>query len=292
MKIGFIGFGEAAFHISKGLIKEGIDRIAAFDINLEHPKLGATIQKRAVDSQVSLVSSLKELSEKSTIIISANSAKCAVQIAKECAGFLNSSHYYVDINSTSPDAKKEIASCLKKNKAIFVDAAVMGSIPQYGHKVPILLSGEGAQKFCEIGKSLGMDLSVINAEAGSASAIKMTRSVFIKGFTMLLIEALQVSCKFEIEDYILKSIEDTIQSSHLEKIANGLITRTAIHAERRVTEMDEVINTLQSVEVEPIMSLATKKALQSIVNKDLRAHFNYQQPSKYNEVIRAINNKE
>lgn len=291
MEIGFIGFGEAAFHISKGISEKGCNNIFAFDINVDHPNLGPIIQNRAVESGVTLVSSMKELTRKSSIIISATSAKFAAQIAKQCSEYTNNSHIYADLNATSPNVKKDIATYFKKKGVKFVDAAVMGSVPQYGHKVPILLSGEGAEQFSHIGRDLGMDLSVINNEPGSASAIKMARSVFVKGFTSLLIETLQVSQKFGIEKYMMNSIENTIQSKKLEDVANGLITRTAIHAERRVSEMDEVMNTLQSVQINPTMSLATKNVLQSIVEKDLRSYFNFEKPNNYIDVITVLNKK-
>ena len=35
LRIGFVGFGEAAFHIAKGLRQPGIASITAFDINTD-----------------------------------------------------------------------------------------------------------------------------------------------------------------------------------------------------------------------------------------------------------------
>ena len=291
MKIGFIGFGEAAYHISKGLVGEGVHCIYAYDININHSSLGPIIKNRATEANVSLVETIDKLVQYCSIIISATSAKYAASVARDCMEFLGSSHVYVDINATSPKAKEEIANLLEKTKTAFVDAAVMGSIPQHNHKVPILLSGEGAPLFYDFGTKYGMDLEVVGIEPGDASAIKMTRSVFVKGFTMLLFETLQASQKFGIKDYMMRSIENTLQATNLEKLAKGLITRSAVHAERRVAEMDEVIRTLKSVEIKPSMSLATKSALQNIVDHKLREYFDYQPPNNYMDVITALNQK-
>ena len=37
MKIGFVGFGEAASHIAKGLHGEGVSGFHAYDINSDTP---------------------------------------------------------------------------------------------------------------------------------------------------------------------------------------------------------------------------------------------------------------
>lgn len=50
MTIGFIDFGEAAFHIAKGLRMRGAN-IVAYDINANAPTLGNLIQQRARDGR-------------------------------------------------------------------------------------------------------------------------------------------------------------------------------------------------------------------------------------------------
>jgi 3-hydroxyisobutyrate dehydrogenase-like beta-hydroxyacid dehydrogenase len=37
LSIGFVGFGEAGFHIAKGLHGAGVARLTAYDINAETP---------------------------------------------------------------------------------------------------------------------------------------------------------------------------------------------------------------------------------------------------------------
>ena len=45
--IGFIGFGEAGFHIANGLRSAGIERIYAFDIQTPSSDVGPLIRQRA-----------------------------------------------------------------------------------------------------------------------------------------------------------------------------------------------------------------------------------------------------
>jgi hypothetical protein len=55
--IGFIGFGEAAYHIAKGLRQSGVPRILAYDIHSDTPGRGELIRRRAEETGVRLVPS-------------------------------------------------------------------------------------------------------------------------------------------------------------------------------------------------------------------------------------------
>jgi len=134
-----------------------------------------------------------------------------------------------------------------------------------------------------------MNITFIKEEAGSSSAMKMCRSIFMKGFTALLLETLTASYEFGVDQDILKSIEKTLRNQPIEELANLLITRTAIHAERRVTEMDEVIKTLEDIHASSRMSQQTKAILQEIVSEDLKGYFNNTVPQSYTDVINALN---
>ena len=54
---------------------------------------------------------------------------------------------------------------------------------------------------------------------------------------------------------------------------NGLVGRGVIHSERREHEMDEVIATLESLNVDAIMSNATKAKLRWVTELGLKATF-------------------
>lgn len=289
MKIGFIGFGEAAYHISSGLLEDGLEQIYTFDVNVDHPSFGSLIKKRVEELNIKLADTLESLIENTDVVICATSAKYAKSIAREAVQFLTKRQIYVDINATSPMVKEEIAQIIQERCQGFVDAAVVESIPNYKHKVPILVSGKGASRFIQLGKSFGMNLKEINDKPGSASAIKMARSTFMKGFTMLLLETLTISNKYKVDELIVESINESLTGKHLEITANNLLTRTAIHAERRVAEMEEVIKTLDRSNVDSLMSQATKAKLNHLVQLEINKYFNFEQPQHYADVVDAIN---
>lgn len=290
--VGFIGFGEAAYLISEGLLQEGVKIIYAYDVNDNHPVLGPAIRERAAKLNIPLTSSLEELCEKTEYIFCATSAKVAESIAKDIKPYLKPDHYYIDMNAASPMVMEKVASHVGETGAKFVDAAVMDSVPLKKHKVPMYLSGSGALDFQKVGTQFGMNLKFISETAGSSSAIKMFRSIFMKGFSALLLETLQSSRKYGVEEMVMESLNQSITGKALDETANILLTRMAIHAERRVAEMNEVIDTLGMLNIDATMAEAVKKKLQLLVDSGVREKLNNQVPSHYSQLIDLLDFQE
>ena len=69
MKLGFIGFGEAAFELSVGLKGEGLETIFAHDVMIDHPTYGPQIKERAAQAQVELLYRPEEVLKQVDIVI-------------------------------------------------------------------------------------------------------------------------------------------------------------------------------------------------------------------------------
>ncbi|MGB4439339.1 MAG: DUF1932 domain-containing protein, partial [Sedimentibacter sp.] len=147
--------------------------------------------------------------------------------------------------------------------------AIMGPVPGNGHKVPMLLSGNGAKSYYDAFKGYGMNLTDLNVPAGGSSAIKMFRSVFMKGLPQLLIEAMIPAYKFGALDALVDSINDTLYGKTLDQISNTLLGRTIVHAKRRSSEMKDVITTLEEMGLDASISMGTKYKLDKIADMHL-----------------------
>jgi 3-hydroxyisobutyrate dehydrogenase-like beta-hydroxyacid dehydrogenase len=289
-KIGFIGFGEAAYHISKGLLKEGINEVFAYDIlwvkDHESEKSQKTKQ-RALDIGVKPVDNVKDLVLHSYIIMSAVTPSAALDVANEVYPYLNEDKIYADINSKSPRIAKNISKVIQKNGAKFVDVAVMAAITKYGHKTPCLVSGNGSQEFSLL-NNYGMNIKVIGSEPGQASAVKMLRSIFTKGVSALLLEAFTAAYEYGVVEMLFNSLEETEDSMTFDEMINLRVCSTMAHAKRRTDELEMVCDTLKDVNIEPIMSSATKKAFEKIARLEFDKHFVEWEPKNFREVLRAI----
>lgn len=285
--LGFIGFGEAAFNIASGLKDEGFEGIAAYDKFWNVEPQSRLIGERAREAEVKLMPSIQELIENSGMIMSAVSADMAVSLARESQPFLKKNQIYVDLNATSPMTKQEVDAIISP-VASFVDCAVMGPVPTYKHRVPVTISGRGAKTFFDNMAPYAMNITCMDAPAGSASATKMIRSIFMKGFVMLVLEMLFAARKYQVADEVVMSVGETITSGpFLEKI-NGLVGRGVIHSERREHEMDEVIATLNAINVDGTMSKATKAKLNWCTRLGLKEHFKGVPPKDFHEIFAAL----
>jgi len=286
-KLGFIGFGEAASNIASGLKSEGFESIAAYDKFWNIEPQSDLIGKRAQEAGVELFPSLQELVENSDFILSAVSANMAVSLAQAAKPFLQPNKVYVDLNATSPMTKEEINSIVSP-AALFVDCAVMGPVLHYKHKVPISVSGSGAKLFTETMATYGMNITFMDAPAGSASASKMFRSIFMKGFAMLMLEMLVAAHEYQVEDDVLMSVKETLTSGPLLEVINSIVGRGVIHSERREHEMDEVIATLDTINVDGIMSKASKSKLRWCTGLGLKEYFKGVPPRDFHEIFSAL----
>jgi hypothetical protein len=119
----------------------------------------------------------------------------------------------------------------------------------------------------------------------------MFRSIFMKGFVTLLIEMLTAAHRYGVEDDVLESVKETLTAGPLLEVINGLVGRGVIHSERREHEMDEVIATLDTLQVDAIMSKATKAKLHWVTELGLKAHFKGVPPKDYHQIFAALDSK-
>lgn len=277
LKVGFIGFGEAATHICEGLTGEGVTTIHAFDI-----------RPRPLQDGVTLTDSLEDLLTASGIVFSAVTCTVALDVAQQAAPYLTDRHLYVDINSVSPETKIAVGKTVMETGARYVEAAVMAGVPGYGHKVPILLSGEAAPELIQAMAPYGMALEDFGPEPGRASAFKMFRSIIVKGMEALFQECVLGAEHYGVAKKVLDSVGDGYPGIDWDKMAHHLIGRTAIHGERRAHEMEEVAETLKAIGIEPMMSAAAAKRIMWAASKGLKETFPGDAPSDYRDVIKAI----
>ncbi len=287
MKLGFIGFGEVGFEMSKGFKATGLEDIFVYDVMQGNEVYGPLVKERVETSGVTLVSSSQEVLENVDVVFVAVPGTKALQTAKELVPFLRSSLLYVDVSASSPDVKCSIWKSIKGTGVSFVDAAMLGSLPLYKNKVPTLASGNGSDRLLELMLPYGMDLEKVSDTPGEATGIKFVRSIFMKGLPALLVEVLEAASIMKVDHLVLKSLAATMNACSFEQTLNRLVTGSAIHAERRAHEMKDVIGMLESIKVEPTMSKATFARLTWLASKNLKQKFGGNTPKEWQEVVKA-----
>jgi len=255
--ICFIGFGEAGQAIASGLRKAGVDKMSAWDI-LFPQREGEKLRQATEAIGVRCAGSAAEAVRRADMIISAVTAASSVEAAQSVKQHLAGEPYFLDINSVSPGRKQETAKLLG-NAARYVDVAVLAPIYPARHQTPMLLAGAHAEAAAPELAGLTMRVSVAGSEIGAAAAIKMVRSVMIKGIEALTLECFLAASRAGVIDEVATSMKNNYPGLDWTKIVPYNLERMAAHGERRAAEMEEVADTLRELGVEPLMTMATVK---------------------------------
>jgi len=288
VRVGFIGFGEAGSTIANGLRGAGVERIATFDIAADDPRLGPTIHERARHSGTTIVESPADLARASDMLFSTVTSSSALDAARQTAAYLEPAHVYADLNSVSPALKQEIGHVVSASGARFVEIAVMAPVLPYGHRVPMLLGGSGAALFAERMTPLGMRCDVLSATVGTAAAVKMCRSVVVKGLEALMCECVLGAGGYGAGPHVFASLNESFPGIDWQKLADYMVGRLVLHGERRAREMEEVAETLRAIGVEPIMAEATARRHDWSAQLDLRSQFGPEGPKTADQMLDAI----
>jgi 3-hydroxyisobutyrate dehydrogenase-like beta-hydroxyacid dehydrogenase len=288
MRIGFIGFGEAGFTIGNGLRDSGLEQLFAYDIAADTPDRGPLIQSRAGKAGARLVESPAALAASADVLLSTVTCRSAVEAAKQHAPHLTATHLYADLNSVSPDVKRQVAAVVAAAGALFVESAVMAPVGPYGHRVPMLLGGPGAAPFIEAMRRFDMRLQLLGAPVGTAAAVKMCRSVVVKGLEALLTECVLAAAEYDATEHVFASLQESHPGIDWKTLADYNINRLVVHGERRAREMEEVAETLRDKGVDPIMAEATARRQDWSARRGLKARFPPEGPKTAAEVIQAL----
>jgi 3-hydroxyisobutyrate dehydrogenase-like beta-hydroxyacid dehydrogenase len=250
----FIGFGEAGQALASGLREAGVERMAAWDILFPGPG-GERLRAAGQKSGVRLATSAADAVRGSDMVIAAVTAASSLDAAQSVKPHL-SGQIYLDINSVSPGRKQETAKALG-NAARYVDVAVMAPVHPAKHQTPMLLAGPEADAVAPLLTELAMKISVAGPDIGAAAAIKMVRSVMVKGMEALTYECFVAAARAGVQDQVMASLAKSFPTLDWPKIIAYNLERMASHGTRRAAEMEEVADTLRELGIAPHMATAT-----------------------------------
>jgi len=256
-KVAIIGFGEAGQAFVEGWGQGRDFDIAAYDINLE---------KLAICQAVGITgcASAGEAIENADAVLSLVTADQAHVAAITAAEHIAPDAFFFDGNSCAPDTKKKSAAVISKAGGRYLDMAIMAPVHPALNKVPVLLSGDYVEAAHQVIAQLGLSTKHIKGPVGTASAIKMTRSVMMKGLEALMLECVLAGRKAGVEDIVLDSLEATYPGFGWKDRAAYMIERVATHGIRRAAEMREVAITVDDLGLNGTMAHATVDWQQTI----------------------------
>lgn len=250
--IGMVGYGEVGKIFAAGL-KSSVVSVSAWDMKFE---AGSTELAHAAGAGVRACVSMQDLCGPADFIISAVTASNTLAVAQAAVRHIRPGAIFLDLNSASPATKQQASQLIDAAGGHYVEAGVMTSVPPYGIRVPMLLGGAHALALAERLRGFGMNTKAVATEIGVASAIKMCRSVMIKGLEALVIESYTTARKYGVEDHMVPTLQETFPSIDWDAQGSYFFSRVAQHGKRRAEEMREAANTVREAGFEPWMAAA------------------------------------
>jgi 3-hydroxyisobutyrate dehydrogenase-like beta-hydroxyacid dehydrogenase len=247
--VGLVGYGEVGRILAEDLRKQDI-KVSAYDVKLGGEGAGP-LRDHAGTIGVALASSHADLAARADLIVSAVTASQAVPVAAACAPAVKKGGWFLDFNSASPGAKRRAARLIDGAGGRYVEGAVMTSVPPYRIKVPLLLGGGNASDLAPLLVELGFDAKVTSEQLGIASAVKMCRSIMIKGMEAMVIESFTTARAYGVEDAVLASLAETFPGINWEKQGAYFFQRVIEHGRRRAEEVREVAETVRDIGLTP-----------------------------------------
>lgn len=249
-RVALVGFGEAGETFVRSAGWRGETR--AWDIL---PERRALMAELGVETGEDAAEALDDRA----FLLSLVTADQALDAACAYAQVLPEGALWCDLNSVSPDTKRQAATVIEAVGVRYVDVAVMAPVEK-GLAVPLLVSGPHALAAQPLLEALGFtNVRVVGDEVGRASAIKMIRSVMVKGIEALSDECVAAAKAAGVLDEVAASLDASEkQIGWAERFAYNL-ERMETHGLRRAAEMREVAATLRGLGVDPIMSEGTVK---------------------------------
>jgi 3-hydroxyisobutyrate dehydrogenase-like beta-hydroxyacid dehydrogenase len=250
--VAVLGLGEAGGRLATDLAALGVD-VRGYD-----PDSGRDVPSTTRASDPASAAG------GSDVVLSVCSARAAPGAAAACLPALSETTVYADLNTASPALKRELATLVGGVGARFADVALLGPVPTRGLQAPVLASGEGARAFADLFEPLGMPVDVISEEAGDAAALKLVRSVFMKGLAAAVVESMAAAERSGHADWLAGEIAAMIGRPFFERALEG----SRKHAARRVDEMEAARDLLVELGVEPRVASASAAQLAELAEAE------------------------
>jgi len=264
MTIAILGFGEGGTAIGRGMAHESgwrsnQNRLIAIDIAVDQEARGAAMRKRAEGFGIEISGGYGSHLGDADLVHSVVTCDRAGEAAEAAAPHLKKGALFLDHNTVTRSMAEANARIVEAAGADYIDVAVMGGFLAHGYRAPMLLAGRRAQEVAQWMRGIGYEVEVMPGPAGRASAVKILRSIMMKGIEALGVEFLVAARRQGLLEEALACTKDVDKSGFAEFVT--MLVRTHIvHAKRRHEETVLVNQMLRESGIEPLMSLATERS--------------------------------
>lgn len=278
--VALLGFGEAGSAIARGLAAEGgwrgpikpgdnaPRRVIAIDTALDKDARGTALGKEARRLDVAISDRYTDALSEADLVICAVQGEHALEAAQSAAPLLKKGARYLDLCTVTGKMSDEDRAPIETAGGRYIDIAVMGGFFKSGIKAPMLVAGEDVEPVVAWMNAHGFVAKALGPRPGSASSVKMLRSVIVKGIEALAVESFVTAERQGILKEVMGCLGDIDAGTFSGSLAM-LVQTHIVHAHRRWEEMGLVAQTLRETGVEPLMTTAIEKSHRRTVDAQI-----------------------
>ena len=255
MRVAVVGLGEAGSIYAADLPARGAS-VVGTDLHVAPALEGVAI---AVD--------IPSTVRGADLVLSLVGASSAASVLGDALPAMDAGGIFVDMNTSGPDDKRQLAERAAERGIPFVDAAIMAPVPRARIDTPLLLSGPGVGGLSPILRELGIPATDVGPEPGAAARLKLLRSIFMKGLAAVVVESVNAAEVFGAEDWLIDQIASELGASGRGAVQH-LLDGTTKHAVRRELEMVEARAFLETLGAPHPMTDGTIEWLRAIADKN------------------------
>lgn len=213
---------------------------------------------RAAQFGLTPVGTLRELLDRSEIVISLCPPAAAEDLARDVAGH-RFAGVYVEANAINPARTQRIAALLEPTATI-VDGGVVGSPPVRGKAPTLYLSGPvtATERIEMLFAGTAVRTVVLGAEVGKASALKLAYASFQKTSRVLVALAVGLAREHGVDQELIEVASQRTDSYLAEP---EYVAKTASRAWRWGPELEEAADALATAGLPPEMLRAAASTL-------------------------------
>jgi 3-hydroxyisobutyrate dehydrogenase-like beta-hydroxyacid dehydrogenase len=252
-----LGLGEAGSYLAQALAAaKTAPNLLAYDAAIASPE-AATLREKASTLGLNLHEDIGAWVGAVDFVLSLVPGSAAVAAARTLRPVMRPGAVFVDLNSITAAMVHEIAAIFDGSGIDLVDGAVLGNF-RAGGRVPVLLAGARAEEVRDLLAGEMFKPECIAGQPGDASAIKMLRSVLMKGLEALFVESLVAAEVQGLRPAFMRAFGDLDERSFATTMEVQTVTHL-VHAARRLGEIERVQSILQADGVDDTMTEASRR---------------------------------
>ena len=227
----------------------------------------ARTQSLAARNGIGLVAFLDELVEGCDVLLSVVPPAAALDVARqiaEAARRTGATPLVADLNAVAPATVGAAAAMLADAGLTLVDGSISGPPPLAPGTTRLYLSGERAPEVAAL-PFAGVELRLVGAEIGLASAVKMCTASVYKGRVALLAQALRTAHAHGVVEHVLDDLAGTGLADR--QRTGETLARASSQAWRYVAEMEEIAATQGAAGLQPALFTALAEVWAGIAER-------------------------